>query len=86
MNEYDSRASDTEQIYENIVGDISRSFGIPYKYDVRMHILGTTEHMTAKIAVNELNLPISVNEFKARYTELGRERLRDVNLLKGSSI
>lgn len=76
---------DTEHIYENMVGDIARSFGIPYRYDVRMRILGTTEQMTAKLAVNELRLPISVDEFTVRFSELGRQRLGNVDLLKGSS-
>lgn len=66
-----------------MVGDIASSFGIPYRYEVRMHILGTTEPMTAKIAVNELQLPISVEEFMVRYINLGRERLLHVDLMKG---
>lgn len=77
--------TDTEQIYENMVGDIARSFGIPYRYDVRMRILGTTEQMTATLAVNELRLPISVEEFTVRFGDLGRQRLGNVDLLKGLS-
>lgn len=68
-----------------MVGDIARSFGIPYRYDVRMRILGTTEQMTAKLAVNELRLPISVEEFTVRFGDLGRQRLGNADLLKGSS-
>lgn len=75
--------TDTEGIYENMVGDISRSFNIPYRYDVRMRILGTTETMTAKLAVNELKLPISVDEFKVRFADLGRQRLGNAPLLQG---
>lgn len=66
-----------------MVGDIARSFNIPYRYDVRMRILGTTEQMTAKLAVNELRLPISVDEFKVRFAELGRQRLGNAPLLQG---
>lgn len=80
-----SKQTDTEGIYENMVGDISRSFNIPYRYDVRMRILGTTETMTAKLAVNELRLPISVDEFKVRFAELGRQRLGNAPLLQGWS-
>lgn len=78
--------TDTEEIYENMVGDISRSFNIPYRYDVRMRILGTTETMTAKIAVNELKLPITTDQFKRVFTELGRQRLGNAPLLQGLSL
>lgn len=75
--------TDTENIYENIVRDIAKAHNKPYPYDVRMRILGTTEQMTAKIAVNELHLPITVDEFKLHFSDLGRKRLANVTLLKG---
>lgn len=66
-----------------MVRDIAKEHNKPYPHDVRMRILGTTEQMTAKIAVNELHLPITVDQFKLRFSELGRNRLANVNLLKG---
>lgn len=63
--------------------DIAKAHNKPYPYDVRMRILGTTEQMTAKIAVNELHLPITVDEFKLRFSDLGRKRLANVPLFKG---
>lgn len=76
--------TDTEHIYEGLVRDIAKSCNKPYPWDVRMRILGTTEQMTAKIAVNELHLPITVDEFKQKFTELGRKRLANVTWLRGS--
>lgn len=56
----------------------------PYPWDTRIRILGTTEQMTAKIAVNELALPITVDEFRAKFSELARVRLQTVPWLRGS--
>lgn len=56
----------------------------PYPWDTRIRILGTTEQMTAKIAINDLQLPITVDEFRQKYSELARKRLRNVTWLRGS--
>lgn len=56
----------------------------PYPWETRIRILGTTEQMTAKIAVNELQLPITVDEFRQKFSELARIRLRDCAWLRGS--
>ncbi len=66
-----------------MIADIAKSFGKPYPFDVRMKILGTTEQRTAEIAVNDLKLPITTNDFIKRFDKLGRERLGDVPLLRG---
>lgn len=66
-----------------MIADIAKSFGKTYPFDVRMKILGTTEQRTAAIAVNDLKLPISTNEFTERFNILGKQRLGDVPLLRG---
>lgn len=75
---------DTEHIYEGLVRDIAKMYNKPYPWDTRIRILGTTEQMTAKIAVNDLQLPITVDEFRQKFSELGRKRLRNVTWLRGS--
>lgn len=78
--------SDTEHIYEGLVRDIAKMYNKPYPYETRIRILGTTEQMTAKIAVNELKLPITVDEFRQKFCELGRKRLQNVTWLRGSVV
>lgn len=48
-----------------------------------MQILGTTEQMTAKIAVTELQLPITIDEFRKKFAEMALTRVGNVTLLKG---
>jgi pseudouridine-5'-monophosphatase len=49
-----------------------------------MKILGTTERRTCEIAVKDLALPCSVDEFHKRYRQLCLTELRNVYLLKGA--
>lgn len=77
---------DTEQIYEGLVRDVAKKYNKPYPWDTRIRILGTTEQMTAKIAVNDLQLPITVDEFRQQFCALARKRLLDVTWLRGSVV
>ncbi|XP_037922907.1 probable pseudouridine-5'-phosphatase isoform X2 [Hermetia illucens] len=76
---------DTEPIYEGMVRQIAAIYGKPYPYDVRMRIMGTTEQLTAKIAVTELNLPISVEQFLDKFTELSLVNLGKADLHPGAA-
>jgi pseudouridine 5'-phosphatase len=49
-----------------------------------MRILGTTERRTCEIAVEELNLPCTVDEFHEQYRQACLDGLRNVKLLKGA--
>lgn len=75
---------DTEPIYESIVGDIAKLYGKPYLHEVRMRVLGTTEQMMAKIAVTDLGLPITPAEFHRLFSELCRQRFRNLELMEGA--
>lgn len=75
--------TDTEPIYEEIVRQIAASFGKPYPFDVRMKILGTTEQRSAQIAVQDLRLPITVDQYLKKYHKLCGELLGNAPLLKG---
>lgn len=59
-------------------------YGKPYPKETRMRILGTTEQGTAKIAINDLNLPLTVTEFRQIFSELLRQRLGDLQLMRGA--
>lgn len=75
---------DTEPIYESIVGDIAKLFGKPYPRDVRIKVLGTTEQLMAKIAVTDLELPITTAEFHRLFTILCLQRFQNLELMEGA--
>lgn len=79
-----SLIADTEPIYESVVRDIANFYGKPYPHETRMRILGTTEQLTAKIAVSELDLPISTTQFHHLYTALLHKRSKNLSLLEGA--
>lgn len=75
---------DTEHIYEKIIHDLLASYGIPYPWEVRMKILGTSEWRTCEIAVKELDVPITVNDFYKQYKQSCYENLGEAFLMKGA--
>lgn len=74
---------DTEHIYEQVIREIAASYDKEYFWEVRVRLLGTTEQNTSKIAVTELGLPITVEEFRTQFSTMGRQRLNDVGMMKG---
>lgn len=75
---------DTEHIYESSCREILRSFGKDYPYETRMRVLGTTEQATAAIIINELNVPITVQQFIDKQHEICRREFTKLNLMKGA--
>lgn len=49
-----------------------------------MRILGTTERRTCEIAVKELNLPCTVDEFHKQFKQSCLDNLGNVFLMKGA--
>lgn len=77
------RKLDTEKTYEKVIADIAAEYGKPYPWDVRVRIMGTVENVTAKIAVTELGLPITIDEFRQKFSKESRARLGHVPMMKG---
>lgn len=75
---------DTEHIYESSCREILRSFGKEYPYETRMRVLGTTEQATAAIIINELNVPITVQQFIDKQHVICRREFKKLNLMKGA--
>lgn len=74
---------DTEKIYEKIMHDLAKKYQKPYPWDVRMKVLGTTERRTCEIAVKELNLPCTVDDFHKQFIEICLKNLGTAYLFKG---
>lgn len=49
-----------------------------------MRILGTTERRTCEIAVKELDLPCTVDDFHKQYRQACLDNLKNVHLLRGA--
>lgn len=74
----------SESIYNIIINDIARRFGKTCDKDLRMKILGTLESDTAKIAVRELQLPISPEEFETEMFNRVNVEMKNLDLLPGA--
>lgn len=77
--------ADSEGVYNRVIGDIARSYGKEYTVDVRIKILGTPEPSTAKIAVEEMQLPITPEQFLEIYKPMCLESLKNPSLMPGTS-
>lgn len=75
---------DTEFIYEKTIRAICESFGKEYRWDVRLKVMGTTEQNTAQTVIDEIGIPLTLNEFLQRLDDLVRDEFRSVNLMKGA--
>lgn len=75
---------DTEHIYESSVRDICKSFDKEYPWDVRMKVMGTTEQRSAEIVINELELPMNIQQFLKMQEEICRKEFGKLNLLSGA--
>uniref|UniRef100_V5I8G1 pseudouridine 5'-phosphatase n=1 Tax=Anoplophora glabripennis TaxID=217634 RepID=V5I8G1_ANOGL len=75
---------ESESVYEKIVKDIAAVYGKEYTRDVRLKVLGTPEEDTARIAVTEMGLPISPEEFLIIYKEKVHEELQNPVLMPGA--
>lgn len=75
---------DTEHIYEMSVRNICKSFGKEYPWDVRIKVMGTTEQRSAEIVINDLDLPINIQQFLHMQEEICRREFVKLNVLSGA--
>lgn len=75
---------DTEHIYESSCREILKSFGKEYPFVTRMKVLGTTEQATARIIINDLDLPITIQQFLDKQHIICRREFKKLDLLKGA--
>lgn len=75
---------DTEGIYKQVIFEIAASHGKLYTPSVRAKILGTQEVDTCKIAVREMQLPISWEQFQEEFKAKTHIMLQNCPLMKGA--
>lgn len=76
--------SESESIYDKIINDIAHEYGKEYVKEVKLKVLGTPEHDTARIVIRELELPLSPEEFLFAYKSKVREELQNPSLMPGA--
>lgn len=74
---------DTENVYTQVISEIARSYGKQYTVETRLKVLGTPEMMTAKVAVEEMQLPVTPEQFLNIYKPRCLELLTNPNLMPG---
>ena len=74
---------ESESAYDRVVSEIGAPFGSPYTTDIKIKILGTPEPDTAKIAIQEMGLPYTVDEFLEIYRAKVKEQLQHPPLMPG---
>lgn len=78
-----SGLSDTEPVYEEVIRQIAQTYNKTYPIEVRLKLLGTTEPRTAEIAVTDLGLPITPQEFLEKFHVLCRKLLANCPMKPG---
>lgn len=77
------RVLDTEKNNIQSVIKVVAKFGKTYDLDLRSRVLGAPELDGAKMVVNELNLPISVEEYINMVRAIKSKVMSDVDVLPG---
>lgn len=75
--------TDTEKISKQSVAKVVAKFGKTYSLDLCFRILGAPELDGAKIVVDELKLPISIEEYMHMVREIKSKVMSDVDVLPG---
>lgn len=76
--------SDTETIYKVGIDEILEKYGKVYTDDVRLKVVGTNEQDTARILVEELNIPKTPEDFFTECFEHFKTVLNKAELKPGN--
>lgn len=75
--------SDTESIYDNAISKIAKDHGKIYTEEAKMRIAGSIEIETARKSIEEMELPITIEEFLVKFHKLSNEELSNCPLMPG---
>lgn len=76
--------TDSETVYDKIIYEIAQEYDKEYPDSVRLKILGRTEQDTAKTVVDDLELPLTYDEFLSVYRQRSQEEFINVALMPGA--
>ncbi|XP_044259522.1 pseudouridine-5'-phosphatase-like [Tribolium madens] len=75
---------ESESAYDKVISEIAEAFGKQYTKDIKIKILGTPEPDTARIAVTEMGLPYTIDQFLEIYRSKVRQELQNPPLMPGA--
>ena len=75
---------DTEPLYTIAISELTRSFGKEYTWELKSRSMGTHPRSSAKLVIDALGLPISVDDWLARRLVRLEELFLDVPALAGA--
>ncbi|KAH9418563.1 Pseudouridine-5'-phosphatase [Dermatophagoides pteronyssinus] len=76
---------DTETMYEKAINSVTQRYGRDYPFEVKMKIMGRINPEGAQIIINELQLPLTVDEYTQQVDEEYRKVFSDyVPLMPGA--
>uniref|UniRef100_T1GL88 Pseudouridine-5'-phosphatase n=1 Tax=Megaselia scalaris TaxID=36166 RepID=T1GL88_MEGSC len=84
MENCDLNYANSEQIYDQIDKELVEQFNVSFTDEVRFKIKGLTDQKSAAVIVNELKLPISVDEYVRESHRKCRQLLGDTDLMPGA--
>ncbi|KAJ8974885.1 hypothetical protein NQ317_011731 [Molorchus minor] len=84
VHQYTIHKLKSESIYGKIIEDIARPFGKEYTSDMKLKILGSPEEEIARLAVSEMQLPMSPEEFLAAYKKRVKKELQNPKWMPGA--
>lgn len=75
---------DTEVIYKQSIEQVLAKYGKEYTWELRDMVMGTVEQDTAKILINELNLPLTSEQFRAELKASQKGGLSQAQFMPGA--
>ncbi|XP_037523598.1 pseudouridine-5'-phosphatase [Rhipicephalus sanguineus] len=74
---------DTEKIHEEAVQSIASRYGKKYTWELKVKLLGTTGPDSARMVIDGLNLPLTVDDYLADLGRIYAEKYPKVDLMPG---
>ena len=75
--------TDTETIYEKCYEIIAEEFGKKYTWEIQAKVMGDSAKNGAKIIIEQLGLPLTVEEYMKKMRVLCAQYLPDARLQPG---
>nr|CAI5841428.1 unnamed protein product [Callosobruchus analis] len=75
---------DTEVIYKSVIANIAKRYGKVYTPNIIAKVIGTPERESSRIAVTEMKLPMSVDDFQKEFNKSSHDQFHNLPLLPGA--
>ena len=76
--------ADTERLYYKLDSEVCARYGKEFTTTIKRKIMGTTELRSAEMIIEELNLPVTPEEYLKQLSTLAIQRIGDVELMPGN--